>query len=160
VPRRARPLPEVLKALREADLILAGPGSLYTSILPNLLLEEVVDVIAHSKAMRVYIANLMTQPGETQHYSVADHVRAIYRHTGRPIFDFVVVNGARVSPRMLRRYRVEGAEPVNPSFHELACMGLRYVAGELLEEGTVVRHDQARLTDLLLERFVSGRVRR
>ncbi len=160
VPRRARPLPEVLKALREADLILVGPGSIYTSILPNLLLEEVVDVLAPSKATRVYIANLMTQPGETQHYSVADHVRAIYRHTGRPIFDFVVINRTPVSRRTLRRYRAEGAEPVNASFSELARMGLRYVAGDLLEEGAVVRHDQARLTDLLLERFVQGRIRR
>ena len=86
VPRRVRPLPEVLAAIRDADLILIGPGSLYTSILPNLLVEEVVEVIANSPATRVYIANLMTQPGETQHYSVADHVRAIYAHTRpRPV---------------------------------------------------------------------------
>jgi uncharacterized cofD-like protein len=91
VPRRVRPVREVLDALRDADLILVGPGSLYTSIIPNLLVEEIVDVIANSRATRVYIANLMTQPGETQHYSVADHVRAIYHHTRPGLFDFVVI---------------------------------------------------------------------
>ncbi len=108
VPRRVRPVREVLEALRDADLILVGPGSLYTSIIPNLLVEEIVDVIAHSRATRVYIANLMTQPGETQHYSVADHVRAIYHHTRPGLFDFVVVNSEPVTPRLLRRYREPG----------------------------------------------------
>jgi uncharacterized cofD-like protein len=92
VPRRVRPVPEALQALREADLILVGPGSLYTSILPNLLVERVNEAIANSNATRVYIANLMTQPGETQHYSVADHIRAIYKHTRHRLFDFAVIN--------------------------------------------------------------------
>ncbi len=115
VPRRVRPVPEVLQALREADLILVGPGSLYTSILPNLLVEQVNEVIANSNATRVYIANLMTQPGETQHYSVADHVRAIYEHTRQRLFDFAVINRKAVSARLLRRYKAQGAEPVDPS---------------------------------------------
>jgi uncharacterized cofD-like protein len=160
VPRRARPLPEVLAAIREADLILIGPGSLYTSILPNLLVEEMVDVIAHSHATRVYIANLMTQPGETQHYSVADHVRAIYDHTRRRLFDFVVINRAPVSMRLRRRYAAQGAEPVDPSLDELERMGLRYVTGDLLQEDGVVRHDQSQLTRLLLDKFVNHHTRR
>jgi uncharacterized cofD-like protein len=153
-PRRVRPVPEVLKALREADLILVGPGSLYTSLIPNLLIEEMVEVIAHSPAQCVYIANLMTQPGETQHYSVADHVRAIYEHTGRPIFDFVVVNRAQVPPKLLRRYRAQGAEPVEASLEELGRMGLKCVTGDLLQHDGVVRHNEARLTRLLLDSFV------
>src|SRR5579863_3096853 len=124
VPRRVRPLPEVLAAIREADLILIGPGSLYTSILPNLLVEEVVEVIANSSATRVYIANVMTQPGETQRYSVADHVRAIYAHTRTRLFDFVVINRTPVSPRLLRRYAAQGAEPVGASLEELKGLGL------------------------------------
>jgi len=154
VPRRARPLAEVMEAVREADLILVGPGSLYTSILPNLLVEGMTDLIAHSRATRVYIANLMTQPGETRHYSVADHVRAIYEHTRRPIFDYALINRTPVSPRLLRRYRDEGAEPVDPSFEELDRMGLRYVVADLLEQRDVVRHDSARLTQVLLDKFV------
>lgn len=154
VPRRVRPLPEVMKAIREADLILVGPGSLYTSIIPNLLVADMVDGIAHSRATRVYIANLMTQPGETQGYSVADHVRAIYRHTRLPLFDFVVINQTHVSRGLLRRYGAQGAQPVEPSLGELEQMGTRYITGDLLQQEGVVRHDEARLTRLLLEKFV------
>jgi uncharacterized cofD-like protein len=157
VPRRVRPVPDVLKALREADLILVGPGSLYTSIIPNLLVGQIAEVIAHSKATRVYIANLMTQPGETQHYSIADHIRAIYEHTRAGLFDFVVINRKNVSPKLLRRYRSQGAEPVQPALDEIKRMGLQYVLGDLLQEGAVVRHDQARLTRILLDKFVENK---
>jgi uncharacterized cofD-like protein len=158
VPRRVRPLPEVLAAIREADLILVGPGSLYTSILPNLLVEEVAEVIANSQATRVYIANVMTQPGETQHYSVADHVRAIYAHTRPGLFDFVVINRTPVSPRLLRRYAKQGAEQVDPSLGELERMGLKYITGDIVQQEGVVRHDQLRLTRLLLDKFMTRKV--
>jgi uncharacterized cofD-like protein len=160
VPQRVRPIPEVLDAIRDSDLILIGPGSLYTSLIPNLLVGRVVDTIARSRAMCVYIANLMTQPGETNHYSVADHVRAIYAHTRHQIFDCAVINVTPATPSVLRRYRAEGAEPVDPSLEELDRMGLRYVTGNLLDENGVVRHDQDRLTRLLLERFVKRPARR
>jgi uncharacterized cofD-like protein len=156
-PRRVRPSPEALEALRRADLILVGPGSLYTSIIPNLLVEDVVEVIANSSAARVYIANLMTQPGETSHYSVADHVRAIYEHAGKHLFDYAIVNRAPVSPRLLRRYRAEGAEPVEPSIGELEWMGLECIQANLLQQDRVVRHDQIALAELLLNRFVRSR---
>jgi len=158
VPRRVRPLPEVLAAIREADLILVGPGSLYTSILPNLLVEEVAEVIANSPATRVYIANIMTQPGETQRYSVADHVRAIYAHTRPGLFDFVVINRTPVSPRLLRRYAKQGAEQVDPSLGELEGMGLKYITGDIVQQEGVVRHDQLRLTRLLLDKFMTRKV--
>jgi uncharacterized cofD-like protein len=154
VPRRVRPLGEVLAALREANLILVGPGSLYTSLLPNLLVEEVSEVIANSRARRVYIANLMTQPGETQYYSVADHVRTIYEHTRRVLFDSVVINRTPIAARLLRRYAAQGAEPVNPSFKELEAMGVSYVTGDIVQQDRVIRHDQSRLTKLLLDEFV------
>lgn len=154
VPRRVRAVPEVLEAIREADLILIGPGSLYTSIIPNLLIDKVVHAIVSSRARCVYIANLMTQPGETQNYSVADHVRAIYEHTRKPIFDFVVVNKKPVPASLLRRYRVQGAEPVQASLAELRHMGIRYVTGDFLHHNKVLRHDQSKLTRLLLQEFV------
>jgi len=160
VPRRVRPIPEVLDALSAADLILIGPGSLYTSLIPNLLVGRVLEAIAHSRATRVYIANLMTQPGETDHYSVADHVRAIYAHTRHQIFDCAVINVTPATPSVLRRYRAQGAEPVNPSLEDLDRMGLRYVTSDLLDENGVVRHDQDRLAELLLQRFVKRPDRR
>ncbi|MGA7623446.1 MAG: gluconeogenesis factor YvcK family protein [Candidatus Acidiferrales bacterium] len=159
VPRRVRPLQEVLAAIRAADLILVGPGSLYTSIIPNLLVEQVTETIANSHATRVYIANLMTQPGETQHYSVADHVCAIYDHTRKGLFDFAVINRRPIPPRLLRRYRAQGAEPVQRSAAQLKRMGLRYLTGDLLHHNEVVRHDQSRLTRLLLEGFIKHRAR-
>jgi uncharacterized cofD-like protein len=160
VPRRVRPLPEVLEAIASADLILVGPGSLYTSIIPNLLIQKVAQAIKRSRATCVYIANLMTQPGETQHYSVADHVRAIYEHTGKDLFDFVVINRSRVPSSLLRRYRAQSAEPVDPSFDKLDRMKLRYVTGDLLNHRGVVRHDQRRLARLLLDQFVKRHPRR
>jgi uncharacterized cofD-like protein len=155
VPRRVRPLPEVLAALRAADLILVGPGSLYTSIIPNLLVEGVIKAIARSKAKCVYIANLMTQPGETEHYSVADHVRAIYEHTRLRIFDYVVINRTPASTQMLRRYSAQGAEIVKPSFAELKRIGLPYITADLLQQRGKIRHDTGRLAELLLREFVA-----
>jgi len=157
VPRRVRPLPEVLKTIRRADLIVIGPGSLYTSIIPNLLVEGVAEAIRKSKATRVYISNLMTQPGETQGYSVADHVRAIHQHTHRRLIDWVIVNRQPISPAVGRRYRAEGAEPVRTDLDELRRMGLRCMFEDLLEEHGVVRHSRERLTRLLLEEFVERR---
>jgi uncharacterized cofD-like protein len=160
VPRRVRPVLEVIEAIRAADLILVGPGSLYTSIIPNLLVEQVTEAILRARATCVYIANLMTQPGETQNYSVADHVHAIYEHTRQGLFNFVVINRTRVTPRLLRRYEAQGAEPVEPSLEELQRMGLRYVTADLLHQDGVIRHDQARLTNLLLNEFVKRGLRR
>jgi uncharacterized cofD-like protein len=160
VPRRAGPLPEVLQALREADLILVGPGSLYTSIIPNLLIDQVQEALARSRAKRVYIANIMTQPGETDHYSVADHVRAIYEHTRPGLFDCVVINRTPATAGVLRRYREQGADPVNPSLRELDRLKLRHISADLLHQDGLIRHDQERLARLLLQHFVYGRARR
>ncbi len=160
VPQRARPLPEVLASIRGADLILIGPGSLYTSLIPNLLVSQMAETIANSRATRVYIANLMTQPGETEHYSVADHVRAIYEHTRPGFFDFAIINRTPVSAKLAKRYQREGAEPVEPSFDELTRMGLKYVTGDFLQQEGLVRHDQERLAQVLLAEFVRRRVPR
>ena len=153
-PRHVRPLPEVLEAIAQANLILIGPGSLYSSILPNLLVSGVAEAIEASSATRVYIANLMTQPGETEGYSLADHVRAIYRHTRRKLFDWVVASNQPVSLEVARRYSSRGAEPVRVDIGELQRTGVRCLLDNLLEEHGVVRHDSVRLSRLLIEEFV------
>jgi uncharacterized cofD-like protein len=153
-PRHVSPLPEVLEAIAQSDLILVGPGSLYTSILPNLLVSGVAEAMAASSATRVYIANLMTQPGETEGYSLADHVRTIYRHTRRKLFDWVVASNQPVSPEVARRYNSRGAEPVRVDVGELQRTGVRCLLDSLLEEHGVVRHDSVRLSRLLIEEFV------
>jgi uncharacterized cofD-like protein len=155
VPRRARPLPEVLAAIRAADLITFGPGSLYTSVIPNLLVQGVVDALQKSRAQRVYISNLMTQPGETSGMTVEDHVRAVYDHTGAGLFDCVVVNHGPISPRMRRKYAAQGAQPVRADVAALAHLGVRSIFDNLVEEDRVLRHNSARLTRLLLEEFAT-----
>jgi uncharacterized cofD-like protein len=156
-PRSARPLPKAVEAIHEADLILLGPGSLYTSILPNLLIPEIANAIAKSKAPRVYIANLMTQPGETSGYALADHLRAIQRHTRRRVIDWVVANRQPVSPEVAKRYRTQGAEPVVVNLGELQKLGYCVVLDSLLEEHGLIRHNPTRLARLLREEFLSSR---
>jgi uncharacterized cofD-like protein len=156
LPRTVRPLRKAIEAIEEADLILLGPGSLYTSILPNLLIREIVNAIGKSKAPRVYIANLMTQPGETSGYALADHLRAIQRHTPRRVIDWVVANRQPVSPEVAKRYRAQGAVPVAIDISELQKLGYRVVLDNLLDEHGVIRHNPARLARLLVEEFLLG----
>jgi uncharacterized cofD-like protein len=154
VPQRVKPLPEALEAIATADLILLGPGSLFTSIIPNLLVSGVAEAIEKSRATRVYIANLMTQPGETLGYTLVDHVRAIHEHTGRKVIDWVVINNQPLAPEVLRRYKSKGAVPVAVDHGELERMGLQCVFENLLEVHGVVRHNSGRLASLLMEKFV------
>jgi uncharacterized cofD-like protein len=152
-PKNVRPLPLAIQAIQKADLILLGPGSLYTSVLPNLLIPEVASAIAHSKAPRVYIANLMTQPGETAGYALADHLRVIQTHAARKLVDYVVANRQLVSPKVARRYRRQGAEPVAIDLSELQQLGCKVILDNLLDEHDVIRHNHKRLARLLLQKF-------
>jgi len=153
-PSHVRPLPAAIEAIGQADLILMGPGSLYTSVLPNLLIPDIAAAIARSKAPRVYIANLMTQPGETTGYGLADHVCAIQKHVPHRVIDCVVANGQAVSPEVARRYRKEGAVAVAVDVAGLRNFGCRVVLDDLLEEHGVLRHNTRRLSELLLQKFL------
>jgi len=153
-PRRVRAVPKAIEAIEEADLILMGPGSLYTSVIPNLLIPEIAQAVARSRAPRIYVANLMTQPGETTHYSLSQHLRAIENHVGHRLINYVVANKKQVSPEVARRYRAEGAEPVLVDAANVAKMHVRLVADNLLDEHGVIRHNSARLADLLIDKFL------
>ncbi|MDR7521867.1 MAG: YvcK family protein [Armatimonadota bacterium] len=140
------PLPEVLEAIAEADLILIGPGSLYTSVIPNLLVRGIVDAVRDAQVPCVYICNVMTQPGETDGYTAADHVRAIHAHAGAALFSHVIVNTQPPQNRvLLERYAAEGSVPVDPSLAELEGMGLTPVGFALMSEEELLRHDPVRL---------------
>jgi uncharacterized cofD-like protein len=158
-PRGAHPLPKAIEAIEEADLILMGPGSLYTSVIPNLLIPEITHAVVRSRAPRVYIANLMTQPGETAHYTLSQHLRAIENHIGKRVVNFVVANRKAVSPVVARRYRAEGAEPVAIDKANVAKMKVRLLADNLLEERGVIRHNSPRLATLLVKKFLLPRSR-
>ena len=152
VPARCRPLPETLEALAEADLITVGPGSLYTSLLPNLLVCRIAEQIAHSKATRVFIGNLMTQPGETRGYTAAEHLEATIQHVGSNIFDLAVLNNRPFPLSMRRRYAAERAEPVANDIAKIRALGVIPVCVPLLQtEDGVARHDANRLARLLLD---------
>jgi len=154
VPRNARPLAEALYAIRNADVITFGPGSLFTSVIPNVLVRGVVEAVRKSRARKVYIANLMTQPGETAGMSAEDHIRAVYDHTGPRLFDTAVLNNAPIAQRLLRKYAAQGAAPVTGDVRALQALGVRCIFDNLVEEhGGLVRHHAPRLTRLLLEEF-------
>jgi uncharacterized cofD-like protein len=154
VPRRVRALPKAIEAIQEADLILMGPGSLYTSVIPNLLIPEIAQAIARSKAPRVYVANLMTQPGETTHYSLSEHLRAIQLHVGKRVIDWVVANRQPVSTDVARRYRAEGAEAVLVDAEKVLKLKVKLMLGNLLEEHGFIRHNSPRLARLLVDEFL------
>jgi uncharacterized cofD-like protein len=151
IPSRCRPLPETLKAIEQADLITVGPGSLYTSLIPNLLVRGIPEAIARSKALKIHIANLMTQPGETSGYTASDHLRALNEHAGRRLFDAVLLNTRRFSSSMRKRYGAQRAEPVLNDIPEIKALGVKPVLAELLEEDHVARHDSRRLAQVLLD---------
>jgi len=150
VPGRCRPLPETLAAIRQADLITVGPGSLYTSLVPNLLVSGIPGEIARSGALKVYVSNLMTQPGETLAYTASQHLRALDAHAGRRLFDVVVLNTRALSPALEKRYAAEDAEPVVHDLDAVRALGVQPVFADLLEEDHVARHNSRRLAQLLL----------
>ena len=156
-PRRVRPLPAAIEAIQQADVIFLGPGSLYTSVIPNLLIPEIADAVVRSKAPRVYVANLMTQPGETTNFALSDHLRAIKQHVEGSVIDAVVANRQSISPEVAKRYRAEGAEPVLLDRDKVLKMKVRLVTGNLVEEHGVLRHNSARLARLLVDEFLPAR---
>ncbi len=150
-PANARALPDALQAIRSADLITIGPGSLYTSLIPNLLVKELVLAIHDSRATKIYIQNIMTQPGETVGYSAADHVKALADHCDGILFPNILVNNRAPSSSMLQKYDAERAAVVEVDSDELHAMRLNIVERDLLAEDGVVRHDPDRLAQTVFE---------
>ncbi len=158
-PPAVDPLDEVIAAIREADAIVLGPGSLFTSILPNLLVRRVASEIAQSHAVKLYVCNVMTQPGETDGMTAADHVRVLLDNSGEQVCDFVVVNNEAPS-RLLAAYALEGQVPVVPDFDRVAELGVEPVGAAVISETVTVRHDADRLAATvvaLVDRVVADR---
>lgn len=156
-PRKCQPLPESLDAIAQADAITFGPGSLYTSVIPNLLVEGVPDAIARSKAVKIYICNMMWQPGETEGYTAADHVRAIHDHAKQRLLDYVVVNSQQPAAAVRRRYAKQNAWPVDVDVAEIESLGVQVISANLLAEAKAVRHDSERLAKLIVKMARKGR---
>ena len=160
IPRNAKATPTALKAIGEADLILLGPGSLYTSIIPNLLVEGVAQAIARSDAPKLYICNIMTQDGETEGYTAGDHLEALLAHGGPGLVDLCLANSAPVRPGLLEKYRVEDAVPLAVDRERIASLGPELVERPVASEnGNYARHDPDRLAQAVLEVYRGRAVR-
>ncbi|MBB5173452.1 gluconeogenesis factor YvcK family protein [Texcoconibacillus texcoconensis] len=153
-PEDIEPLQESLTAIEEADLIVVGPGSLYTSILPNLIVPGFSEALEQAKARKVYVCNVMTQPGETDGYSAEDHLQAIYNHSSPNVIDDVVVSQQMIPYSYAERYASEGAEAVMYDEAKLASLGVHIVADDLLYfDDKHLRHDAIKVSQQLLSRL-------
>ena len=154
LPEHSAALPACMEAVEQADLIVLGPGSLYTSILPNLLTDGLSEAISRSEAVRVYILNVMTEPGETEDYTASDHIRAIQRHTGARLFDFCLANDSPIPPEIAERYALTGSVPVALDADAVTALGVELVTSPIADSSTqFVRHDSDALARALLNLY-------
>ncbi len=150
VPANVEPLPQTLEAIARADIISIGPGSLFTSLIPNLLVHGIADAIVASSATKVYICNLMTQANESLGLTAADHIRALNSHARRQIFDYALINRTSASDGLKAKYASEGACQIAADLEAIEALGVIPVLGDYLEEAGVARHNITRVaTDLL-----------
>ncbi len=162
-PANAKPLPAAMDAIQHADLITIGPGSLFTSLVPNLLVRDVSRAIAQSQAVKVFVCNLMTQANESLGLSASDHIRALYKHARHQFFDYALVNRTPASPELARKYAEKDQSQIEPDVDAIESLGVKPVLGEyLLEanhptEGLVARHDTYRVARDLLRLMAESR---
>jgi uncharacterized cofD-like protein len=151
-PSDVKPLPEALDAIAKADLITLGPGSLFTSLITNLLVHGIPQAIADSRATRVYVCNLMTQANESLGLSASDHIQRIQSHCkGERLFDYALVNTAPISPSLLQKYANEGQQPIEADLDRIRELGVTPVTGNFVHEGDVLRHDYDRVSEVILD---------
>ena len=160
VPEHPQPLPESIEAIAQADLILLGPGSLYTSIIPNLLVDGVVDAIAESRALKILVMNIMTQDGESDGYTGADHVRALLHHGKPGIVDVCIANNAVIDERILAPYRQEGVEQLRLEREEIEAMGIQVEEYPMATGQRYIRHDTDALASAIMEVYRRSRLAR
>jgi uncharacterized cofD-like protein len=153
VPEQCEPLPEAIEAILAADAVILGPGSLYTSIMPNLLVPGISDAIERSHGKKFYVCNIMTQPGETDGMSASDHVRSLLEATQRKLFDFALIN-VQQPRRLLHAYELEGAHQVAPDVDRVASFSVAPITGKFVSETQQVRHDARRLAQTILKLVV------
>lgn len=144
-------LPEVIDAIKEADLVIISMGSLYTSIMPHLICKEVVQAVRHTKGKVMYLCNAMTQPGETDTFTVSDHLEALEKYLGKHTIEVVVASNTKINPDVLHKYQTtEEKDPVVIDYEQIDDMGIELIEGDLLttEDGTI-RHDSMKLSSLI-----------
>ena len=151
-PPDAEPTDRAITAIEQADLVIIGPGSLFTSVLPNLAIRRIAETLRNSRALRVYICNVMTQPGETDGYTAQDHLSTIIEHAGL-IVDVMVINGRRPSDAILQTYAAKNQHPVQFEIREVRDLGVTPFFGDIIAEANYVRHDAAALADTVFRLY-------
>jgi uncharacterized cofD-like protein len=160
IPRQVRPLEAALSAIAEADVITLGPGSLFTSVIPNLLVQGIPSAIRRSAAVKAYFVNLMWQPGETTNFRASDHLRAIHQHAGRKFLDYAVINIRPIPLAVKKRYARQAALPVENDIDAISRMGLKVMAGNLAQRAGKVRHDPGATAVVVVKLAQEGRRRK
>ena len=151
-PSNAVPAPDVLEAIRNADAIVIGPGSLYTNIIPNLLVKNVAKTIKESKAIKIYVSNIMTEPGQTDDYSISDHIDALIEHVGKGIADFCICDTGEVTPEFVRKYNKMGADVVQQDVTKVTGKGMRIIQKDMsMIKGEFIRHDPDVIASTIIE---------
>jgi uncharacterized cofD-like protein len=158
-PEHVRPLKDTLAAIAHADLITLGPGSLFTSVIPNLLVSGIPKAIHQSPALKAYFVNLMSQPGETTNFTASDHVMAVREHAGGELIDCVVMSNSRISAGLRRSYAEQNSAPVECDAEAIERMGLRVLQADLVQKGIKVRHNPAATARVAIDLAVEGRKR-
>jgi uncharacterized cofD-like protein len=157
-PDDAKPTKEALEAIEEAEIIVMGPGSLYTSVIPNLIINGVADSIAKASAFKIYVCNVMTQLGETEGYSASDHLKAIIAHSNRHAINACILNNSPIPQEALERYKTENAYPVEADVEKVKEMGIKVHATDLISFKDYVRHDSQKLISALIKVIETHRV--
>ena len=159
VPWNAKPLPQTIHAIEQADLITVGPGSLFTSLVPNLLVRGISEAIAASKATKVFVCNLMTQANESLDLTASQHVEALCGHGRCKLFDYAMLNSTPVPPEMREKYAASNASPIVNDVEELEKMGVTPILGDYLDNSPIARHNAIRIANDLLELTAKNRQR-
>lgn len=151
IPSKCLPVPASIDAIMAADAIVIGPGSLYTSIIPNLLVEGVSDAMMQSKAVKIYVSNIMTEQGETDDFSALDHIKTILHYAQYPVIDYAVLNTGKIDEIRLSRYLQEQAVPVDASYQQILDLGIKVLAEELVAEDELAWHDTHKLARAIIK---------
>ena len=158
-PSRVKPNEDVLKAIEEADYIIMGPGSLYTSIIPNLVISKVSEKIRESNAKKIYVCNVMTQHGETDNYTVSDHIVAINKHVEENIFDLVIANSREFDDSILSKYHKEKQEPVKIDQEKIKELGIKLIKNNDvgIVDNNTIRHNADKVSELIYDYIIDDK---
>ena len=158
-PEDAKPLKEALEAIREADAIVMGPGSLYTSITPNLLVKDIAKEVRKSGAIKIYISNIMTQPGETTDFKVSDHLKVLIKYGGKNIVDYAIVNTGEITEELKEKYKQENSKLVKVDEEEINSLGIKIVGEDLVKvQKGYIKHDPDKLAEVLVDTIMEKKL--